>query len=540
MVDRKIYYYFLILALFTFHTYMNYHVLAAGKISRFHDEGQRIVRGVQYYKLIFESPGIRMADKLSSIFSFKDSQFHPPLFDLAEAVAWKLLQIFQVKDINLMIVLVNAPFLLLLLFSMYGIGSLLYGRGAGLVSATLVSLFAMVFGHARLAMLDFPAACMGTFAMYALLRTRGFYSYGYSILFGAAVALAVLTKEGVLIFILPPLGYYFFKSWLTGDKKRVSVCFLLTLVIFLLVAGSFFLKPANLGVLKWYSLRTHFTKTFCDPLYYVNNFDVFTGPLILVFTLPFLIAYIFNIRRRDKLIFIWFFVPLVLFSISPSKSIRLPLGILPAFALLVTQEVYRNELLKKIRGVFVFILVFLSVLQYALLNSAILVIKPQMSYLGYGIWSVQDFGWGGILSGLVDVFKKEGEDPANSGKSILFLGTVGTLHWPFYEYAAINGWSSFRFAFPTEGDAFDHAYFQRDYRGQVAAAGYVIDKTGRIEKTPYNEYIVEGLRKDFYACQNQFRLIAQLKAPDGSTVFVYKNLLVSGSGPVGFGSIGPS
>jgi hypothetical protein len=509
----------LVLALWVFHVWINYNILTRSQMARFHDEGQRIVEGIRHYQLIFRDPGIGALEKLDRI-STLTGQFHPPLFEVAEAASWKLLEKCAARNIDMMVLLVDAFFLLILLFSVYGIGSALYHQKVGFVSAVVVSLCTMIFGHSRLAMLDFPVACMVSCTVYTLVKTRGFRSFGYSILTGVAFALAVLTKETALAFFIPPLIYYLIKSWFAKSKGKVFLRLAVAALVFFIIAGGLYFKPANLCVFKWYPLRTHFTKTSWDLLYYVRHFDAFTGPIMLVLFLPLLASYVLHIKKREKLFFFWFFIPLAIFSISPSKTLRLPLAIVPALAIIITQEIFQNNLIKKCRDACVFLLLSLAVIQYAFLNAGLLQVKRYLGHLDYGILSTthnQD----AAAEKLIGIFKKEAENSAHSAKRILFIGSIGSLHWPLYEYAVLNEWN-FDVRFPSEGDAFDHAYFPRRWRKEIAAADYIVDKNGWIEKTPYNESLIEGLRRDLLEHKNQFHLIAELQASDGSSVLVYK------------------
>ncbi|HTY45255.1 MAG TPA: glycosyltransferase family 39 protein [Patescibacteria group bacterium] len=514
-------YLILVIALWAFHVWMNYHVLTRSQISRFHDEGCRVVQGIKYYQLLFKNPGIGAMEKLDRV-STLTGQFHPPLFELAEAVSWKLLERVAPMDMDMMVMTVNAIFLLILLLGVYGIGSALYQPGVGLVSAVLVSFCMMVFGHTRLAMLDFPVACMVSCAVYTLVKTRGFQSRGYSILTGIVFATAVLTKETALAFFLPPFIYYILRSWVRNNKKQVFIHLIFTALCFIVIAGSLYLKPANLCVFKWYPLRTHYTKTSWDLLYYVRHFDAFVGPMLQVLFLPLLAAYLFNIKKRKKVFLFWLFVPLVIFSISPSKTLRLPLATVPALAIIVTQEIFQNNLFRRCRQACVFLLLSFAVLQYAFLNGGLLFAERYLGHLDYGILFVtrnhQDYS-----DKLVDIFTREAQGPAHIGKRILFIGSVGSLHWPLYEYALLHEWA-FDFKFPAEGDAFDHAYFPRRWHEELTAAGYIIDKTGGIERSPYNGYVIEGLRKDFREHRGEFDLMATVPAGDGSNIYVYKRI----------------
>ncbi|UCH89295.1 MAG: glycosyltransferase family 39 protein [Thermoplasmata archaeon] len=109
-------------------------------------------------------------------------------------------------------VMTNVIFMIILLFSVYGIGKYLFSREVGLFAAILVSLFPIIHGLSRSFLVDFPSAAMIALSIYLLLKTEYFTNRKYSILFGLSMGLGLLTRDAYPVFMLGPLLYIMYKS----------------------------------------------------------------------------------------------------------------------------------------------------------------------------------------------------------------------------------------------------------------------------------------------------------------------------------------
>lgn len=189
----KIKYALALLLVFLLHVAANYWVLSNSQPAHIYDESGRIKNGAEICFLVeAHTPKFELA---GSLLELDGGQAHPRLFEVVEAMSWKLLGGVDEKKIEQMIWIANSFFLWILLMSIYGIGSILYDKNVGLLAAFLTPLFSMVFGHSRMALLDYPLMCMVSLSFFLLLKTNGFSSLFYSCLFGVAFGLSELTKE---------------------------------------------------------------------------------------------------------------------------------------------------------------------------------------------------------------------------------------------------------------------------------------------------------------------------------------------------------
>jgi hypothetical protein len=513
---------FLILTIVFLHALASRQILKHSQIARTPDEKGRIIASLLDYRIIFLDHGTEVARKIDRLLTVDRGQSHPTLFEIVEAVSWRALDAIKIKDIDAMILLTSSFYLLILLFCVYGIGSRLYDPEAGLVAAFLTSMLPAVFGHTRIAMLDYPLMCMVTLTVYLLLKTDGLRSSFYSILTGIAFGLSELTKETAIVFILPPLAYYFVKSCLSGNKKRGIVNLTFILLFFVLVSGIIYFKPVNFHAFKTYLGKAYVLSHPGDPLYYLRNFVNYSGPFILAICLPLILSYLINIRKREKLPLFWFFTPLIFYSIFPSKTIRFFLPILPAFALIVTQELLNNNLLKRLKEAGIFILVSLSILQYAFINYGVMHIElKREDYLAQGILAVKNDKYLPVSQELLEVLKREAWRGRDSAK-IFFLFDLAEIHSPV-EIQVVFQQLPFEISCPFNRDPFDILkYGPVDWSEEILSVDYVVDKTGYLSDQEHAKYIADALRTGFAKYKNKFRMIAGIKVFDGSAVRIYK------------------
>lgn len=450
---------------------------------------------------------------------------HPPLFELAEAGTWMFLDSINKREETLMLLITNAFFLAILLLSVYGIGSVAYSHNVGVLSAILVSFSPLIFGHTRVAMLDLPLASMVSFSFYLLLKTNRFQNFWYSLLAGIAFGLSQLTKETAIIFIAAPLVYYFCKSCSSPNKKRAVLNLALILLLFTIVAGSVYLKPENLHALQVYFRKITYIQNKPSVLYYLKRSILFPlpGPLIFIMSIPLFLSYLMNLQKRKKFFFLWLFVPLALFSISTTKTIRFLIPILPAFAIITTQELFNNRLFSKIKKKYVCILICFAVLQYATFNYGLLDKWYRFNYHNtYGLLSVQKDKYLPVSLKLLDVFKKERFANRRVHRVVL-LFNIGEIDGPLV-YKSLIHRLPIIIDSPMQKDKADSPRPGAvNWEDSILGAAYVVEKTGRhVGASGLRENIAAKVKEGFEKHKNNFQMIAEIKSFDDSYFRVYR------------------
>jgi hypothetical protein len=100
--------------------------------------------------------------------------------------------------------LANMIYFGILLLSVFLIGRRLYTWQVGLLGATLVSFYPVIFGASRQFGVDFPGCAMVSLSLYVLLTTESFHRWDRSTLFGVSVGLSVLVRPHSIFFIAAP------------------------------------------------------------------------------------------------------------------------------------------------------------------------------------------------------------------------------------------------------------------------------------------------------------------------------------------------
>ncbi|MDP3041644.1 MAG: glycosyltransferase family 39 protein [Candidatus Omnitrophota bacterium] len=527
IMNKKIAYSLLLLSILLFHIVINYQILVRSSIPKIYDEAGRIYYGIVYFQRFFLNAHPNITDLVKEASSLSQGQCHPHLFDFLEAASFKILYLFNNVDIDSMVIIVNSFFLLILLISVYKIGSIIYDRNTGLLSAFLLSLFPLVFGHSRIAMLDYPLMCMVSLSVHLLLETKLFHSLFYSILAGIVFGLSQLTKETAILFILPFLIYYFIKAYLLGDKKKVISNFIFTVLFFIAISGIVYLRKDNLYAFKTYFAKIYYIRNQAESFYYVKNFINMIGPFILFLSLPLVLSYVVNIKKREKLLFVWFFVPLILFSLSFNKSPRFLLPILPVFALIIAGEIKLGGWFKPLRWKYGFILVLLALLQYALLNCGFLVLEKNSIIMEKGLLSAKkESKYALVDTELLGILKEEARKNKYKMKAVVYLFNIAEIHWPIRLNALLCELPYMFFCY-TELDEADIAnmhYSETYWREKVLSADYIINKSGDRGIPYFVSHIGDIQNKTFEENKGLFEMITQLKIPDGSAVYVYKKV----------------
>ena len=105
----------------------------------------------------------------------------------------------------------NVPYLIILIFSVYGIGKVLQSRMAGLLASFIVSTFIAVYGFSRVYMLEFAMTAMTPLCVYFLLRSKTFSNRWYSFLFGISCGFGLLVKFSLPVYIMGPVVVALYK-----------------------------------------------------------------------------------------------------------------------------------------------------------------------------------------------------------------------------------------------------------------------------------------------------------------------------------------
>lgn len=270
----------------------------------------------------------------------------------------QLFKIFHFIFGSYSLFLLNSSFLTLMVLSVYGIGVRFHGRAAGVLAATIVTMFPHIFGMSRVGWYDFPLTAMLAFSIFSLLMSDKFRSWKCSVLAGFSIGLCILLNTRTLFYILGPLAFYIIHSFMNNQgnlllKKsrrypgKILGLLLFCLSVFSCMVGAYLfltmvrdyfgryagsITYANFGqnfafILNW---------NFWAPLFFFQVSPVYA--LLLVFAVFFLC---FTNRRKLLFLINWMLTSFVLlcFLLFDNFNVRYTLPILPAVALTLSLAV---------------------------------------------------------------------------------------------------------------------------------------------------------------------------------------------------------
>ncbi|MFH0985833.1 MAG: glycosyltransferase family 39 protein [Candidatus Omnitrophota bacterium] len=325
--------FFLLLLVFIGHAAGNLLFFKHGVLAHVFDENARMVRALFFNDLLF-SGHYGWHEKWDAILHLSVPQGHSPLVEIFSALILEVLRKLGLADLRWMIWGVNTCFAALITASVYGIGRIVYGRAAGALAAFLLLCFPFIFAHSRVLMLDIPLMAMVSLTVLILLKTELFSSRKYSFWLGVCAALAELTKETAVIFLLPPAVYCFILASFRKDRRQRWANALITVLVTGAIAGFVYFRPENrYAFSQYFALAQEANHPSIG--FYAFNFENFTGVWLGWLCLPLMaLSIVFWRRHKDSMIlFFWIFCPLTFYSLLPAQYPRYILPIFPAVAL---------------------------------------------------------------------------------------------------------------------------------------------------------------------------------------------------------------
>lgn len=272
-------------------------------------------------------------------------------------------------------------FLAVIIIFSYLIGKACENKRAGIMAAFLISFYPSVFGISRLYDLDFHLMAMVSVAIYLLIKTQRFTDRKYSVLLGLFSGLGILTNGRFLVFIMGPLFYVFYSAFADRDSSDSSNPFkkISNIIIFVFIS-------LGLSSIWWFGNSILFNKTLTHLLvgYFPGRYDLFGlkfdpfSMRSIFFHIAYLIDHVsiyffilffislfwvrMGLNQYIKIVLLWFFVPLFVFTAVSAKWEHYCFAFLPSVAILTAVGVERFP--KKIKYAAILLLLTISLLQY--------------------------------------------------------------------------------------------------------------------------------------------------------------------------------
>ncbi len=253
-------------------------------------------------------------------------------------------------------VMSNMFWFLILMASVYLIGSYLAGKTTGLFATALTSFSPFIWGMSRKYGLDFPLIAITSLSMYFLIRTEGFKNRLYTLLFFSALGIGFNVKMQILIFLIAPIFMNIFgeNSWKSNLEKAKNI--ILGLMIFFILSSVFWLgyleEILNLFFIQQTagfndSALTHKT-SLLTSLFYYSRYLLSGLGLVIILSMVGIYKLLKAPQKSKLLILLWAIIPIVIFSVLDPKHGRYILPVFPAFCLIASLglQLLKNKIMK--------------------------------------------------------------------------------------------------------------------------------------------------------------------------------------------------
>lgn len=476
------------------------------------------------------------------------SDYYPPLYHLSTIP----LYIFgNSEDVA---TCVNLVYALILILSVYGIGSHLFDNKTGLLASFMIIFTPFAIAFQREYMLEFALVAMFSMSLFLLLKSDSFKNFEYSVFFGISVALLLLIKWTGILFLIGPIlwvllymekncpvcgkpgtiksGLLWFCSKRHMEKyiqtsgtqipsniKNLSFAFLIAVAL----AGIWYLP--NLGgvvnnVLFFSQAKTSQPGVIeKDPsvlslesfLFHIN---ALYNHLNLVFTLFALAGIAYLIFKKERRLQIFFglslVIPYILFTLIRNKDARF---LTPVLILLVLLSVFWiREQKRHVQIACVSVILIAALLQV----------------------SVSTFGTPDILNGAVFTSKNQPREEnwkVNDALGSIYASLGGltgrrdtVVVLPDYIYVNGRTYAYYATREKMPLDVYNGAYIPyQTFQRILNQIDFLIYKNGgEVGSDAYAE-TVTNMYSYFAQNRDRFSRISEFPLPDGSRLEVYKN-----------------
>lgn len=274
------------------------------------------------------------------------SWYYPPFTYYSSILFYRLL-----GETGFTVIIFMSFFLLLLCYSVFKIGSILYNEKAGLTGAFLAAVSPIILEFSRQYMLDLPLAALTALSVWLLLSSDHFSKWKESIFFGAAIGFGFLTKWTFILFILLPLLYEMKKAFSKTEGKRKNVwkmaaSFLVSAIIFL----PWYITHLLVIVLtRGGELNRTKLPFFKSILYYLSVIpEQVTWPIAVLLFIGF-VFYFKKFRFTQPFVLLWLLSSYLFLTLIPFKDPRfsipllLPVLIISSSGIVLFYEALKNK-----------------------------------------------------------------------------------------------------------------------------------------------------------------------------------------------------
>lgn len=270
-------------------------------------------------------PQVRTISDLKEVISL--SSYYPPFFHISA------LPILYLSGFNEdYMVYLNFLYLVVLVFSVYGIGKILFNARVGILSALLTLLYPAMYALSRRYMLDFALVSVVSMVYYSILKFEREKSMGWAVLLLIAMIIATLTKQTAPIFFIPAVIFIIWN--IRHEKNHFFLVFSGIFASSFLIVARYYNKIIDL-LLRDFIFN--FKSSFVKMSWYVEGIgtcltSTYLGLFLLIGGALF---FIFHKRRKDFFFLLsWIAGAFFIIIFISWRDARYIMPILPALALI--------------------------------------------------------------------------------------------------------------------------------------------------------------------------------------------------------------
>lgn len=286
------------------------------------DEAHHLKMGYYFYRALSEQNWLWVRDLLTFA-----GGIYPPLYHILIALITFLFGITTSAGLY-----VNIPFILILMFSIYGLGFELGNRKAGLLAAVLTPILPVFLTLQERATIDYMSISLFVLSFFLTFKTNGLTNRKYSVLLGIVLLLELLTKWP---FAVPsiPLLIYVITSYIKQKGKRDGTNLNWLIVASIIMPGiywyafnfqiitsglSFFWNPNSFAQQIWANPQGF---TFNNLILYIFTFPSQASGVGTV-VLAFFIGCLFVKIKNPKFIYLYasIFITYIVLTVLDDKS----------------------------------------------------------------------------------------------------------------------------------------------------------------------------------------------------------------------------
>lgn len=368
----------LLLGIILFSVINNYVILKQDTRPLVYDSASYFISSLAYYDLI--------KNFASSITLMPITFFSTPFFMLTSLPFYYFFG--KNPDIGVM---TNCLYIIILVFSVYGIGKHFYNKKVGVLATFITITMPGIIVLSRAYRPDFPLAAMTMLSAYMLLLSNHFKNKKYSVLFGITTGLALITRVNYILFLIVILGLYTVPKMKLYEMKQIKNI-VIAGVIALFIAIPWYADADTLSLLRDIRTANPLNEISYENLGYYNldmakiiqpswaddNFIIPVKFSVSVFyTLLFLFAlayFLINGKNKEYLLSAWIFIPYILLCIlnqfsNVTQSIwRYTLPCLPLIAVFISHFLWDIKFKKYTRLIIMIFFISGGLLQYTIFS----------------------------------------------------------------------------------------------------------------------------------------------------------------------------